>query len=480
MDFNQRLLKREAISLPLDAIWEGDFLGRKKVAVRLTEMLSEVKHPFVVCIDGGYGSGKSFLLKRWEKHLLALSEPSPKVVYFNVWENEFCNNALFAFISKVQNTLFPDTGLKSSDAQRDASKAAGKVLLKRIAFNLLEKVTLDIIKREDFKDADEAYEKAQPKIIGLLEDFSHTESAIEEFKTAMAAYSLDVRKTTNHPVYILVDELDRCRPLYAIEVLETIKHFFEIDNFVFILGVDRKQLEASITRVYGDIDTEAYLRKFIDYNYKLDNAPGSAYISKLVNEYQFDKFNNVHNVTHICDIFVSLKVLFNLKLREIEQYLTEYRLLLPVIGDTKLCAQFLHLLALLLVLRTKHPQLYYLYAHESQNHDQIIELLFRNSNGEAAFADAKHVNEGNNPRINSSGEHLVAQIYSAAHRNGVNKTTTLHNKINNPNPQIGHFWSQVGIIWTHTHGDTIAASKNESHFAKVLYNKIEHFLTITD
>lgn len=62
-----------------------------------------------------------------------------------------------------------------------------------------------------------------------------------------------------------IDELDRCRPTFAIELLERIKHLFDIQNIVFVLSIDKEQLEASTAAAYGSaINAPEYLRRFID------------------------------------------------------------------------------------------------------------------------------------------------------------------------------------------------------------------------
>ena len=75
-------------------------------------------------------------------------------------------------------------------------------------------------------------------------------------------------------IIIVVDELDRCVPNYVIKVLERLHHIFDgVSNSVTILSIDRTQLEHSLEKIYGsDIDTEHYLKKFIDFRIKLDNG----------------------------------------------------------------------------------------------------------------------------------------------------------------------------------------------------------------
>ena len=89
-----------------------------------------------------------------------------------------------------------------------------------------------------------------------------------------------------------IDELDRCRPNFAIELLEVIKHLFYIDNFIFIISIDKDQLSYSIANIYGhNMDTEGYLRRFFDLDYTLPRISSKEYID-LISDDIFKDFAN--------------------------------------------------------------------------------------------------------------------------------------------------------------------------------------------
>src|SRR6185437_6425840 len=67
---------------------------------------------------------------------------------------------------------------------------------------------------------------------------------------------------TQKPLVFVIDELDRCRPPFALELLEKIKHFFSVPRVVFVLVSSLSQLEAAARFAYGDIDALTYLEKF--------------------------------------------------------------------------------------------------------------------------------------------------------------------------------------------------------------------------
>ena len=83
-------------------LWQDDVLGRKKIAERLTNLISTQSVPFVVSIHGGWGTGKTFILKRWHKHL---EENHFQAIYFNAWDDDFCDDPLIAIIGQLSDYL---------------------------------------------------------------------------------------------------------------------------------------------------------------------------------------------------------------------------------------------------------------------------------------------------------------------------------------------------------------------------------------
>ena len=90
---------------------------------------------------------------------------------------------------------------------------------------------------------------------------------------------------------LVVDELDRCLPEYAIKVLERLHHVFSgIANVQIILAIDKQQLENTVTQIYGkSIDMQRYLAKFIDFEIKLSPGKVSNELEMVYQEY-FDSF----------------------------------------------------------------------------------------------------------------------------------------------------------------------------------------------
>ena len=104
---------------------------------------------------------------------------------------------------------------------------------------------VDLAKIATFKDEDEV-------VVGrnLTDNYKNQLSALNDCKLALTHY-VNCFPEGKRKVFVLVDELDRCRPTYAIEMLETIKHFFSLDNYIFVVATDTNQLSHSIKAVYG-------------------------------------------------------------------------------------------------------------------------------------------------------------------------------------------------------------------------------------
>ena len=99
----------------------------------------------------------------------------------------------------------------------------------------------------------------------------------------------------NRPLMVMIDELDRCRPSYAVELLEVAKHLFSVDHIVFVLAVNCDQLAHSVKALYGnDFDAEGYLRRFFDVDFQLPEPDRQAFIhAQLQATGNYDYFDQV-------------------------------------------------------------------------------------------------------------------------------------------------------------------------------------------
>ena len=128
---------------------------------------------------------------------------------------------------------------------------------------------------------------------GKLKLMNKLNKGLNLFRKCLAEFAQLVLNDEDRkgPIVFFVDELDRCRPNYAMEMLERIKHVFNVDGVVFVISTDRQQLVNSVKTLYGEgIDAEGYLRRFFDLSYQLPAPTTVLFVSMLFEQYHLDKY----------------------------------------------------------------------------------------------------------------------------------------------------------------------------------------------
>ena len=224
--------------------FENDLLDLHPFAERLQKFI-EIEHQFVdgslvIALSSKFGSGKTTFFQMWKTHLESRTEDpnSPLVILLNAWESDYYGDPLFAIISGLVYRM-RESG-ESADSIVNAAKDIGWFST-AIGGQIVQKVT-----GIDAFSAGALAEKKKAKRGGTAQVPKEPFSVYQSRKEAMVNLKTAIQKfvTSSEPrVLFLIDELDRCRPDYAIAYLETIKHIFDIQGAVFILAADRQQLE---------------------------------------------------------------------------------------------------------------------------------------------------------------------------------------------------------------------------------------------
>lgn len=363
-------------SKPTDNIWDGDLLGRKEEAVYLQRYIENLyrldkkdQTSFVLNINSEWGHGKTWFLVRLKQEL-AKNHP---VVYFDAWKNDFSKDALLSFVSIVceglsgQFTGQPEINSKVKAIKDTFSKWAKKAvpIVAAATVKQLTGVALDTFEDRscvDFSNSDIskiAEELTKVASSCAIEEFTRKKSAIDLFDQSIKALVEAIESSSNlHlPICIFIDELDRCRPTYAIELLEAVKHLFAIKGIFFVLATDTRQLSHSIKAVYGqDFNAIAYLKRFFYSEYSLEN-PNYLEVANY-----FLSLSNIQEKLYLPEslkrdlgfnqIFAKTAELFQLHMRQQEQIFNNLESIV-VCSEKK---QF-HVILLLLILcmKNKYP-----------------------------------------------------------------------------------------------------------------------------
>ena len=288
-----------------DEFFPEDKLGREKYATFLTKLLAsqgyddqrtdgDKKRNYVLNLNAEWGAGKTYFLKRWSEDL---KEHYP-VVYVDAWKKDYSDDPLMTVISSIIDQLRKQAG-KDKDSPvfkaprkligllKAASPGIGRGLFKRyVGIDPVEIMNADDdnenighIKGENGQDLLDTNSNpidmsfaASEAVKYLIDEHDAKSKAIDSLKKSVSEWVGAVvgHKQNSYPAFIFIDELDRCRPSYAVEMLETIKHIFDIDGVVFVVATATEQLQHAVKAVYGEgFDAKIYLGRFFNSRYSL-------------------------------------------------------------------------------------------------------------------------------------------------------------------------------------------------------------------
>ncbi|MCM1048762.1 MAG: KAP family NTPase [Clostridiales bacterium] len=301
----------------------------------ILETLSKEKRGISFAIDGDWGSGKTFVLEQLEKQLEPIqSEETINDKYFlfhyNCWQYDYYDEPAVAIISAMLEKAYSMNNTKLEIAAKTSWKMAKNKLIdvgnefikNRIGINIVETIT-DFQNELDKQALDNS---SFDKWFSFKQTIDSTRKTIQEIAS---------KKT----VVIIVDELDRCMPNYSIKVLERLHHIFDgIDNVILIFAIDINQLQYTVKNIFGNKDdktVERYLRKFINFELKLDYGNVQTNVWEKYQDY-FKLFSSVHfpnDENKVKEIIFNLFKYSKIDIRNqeklIEQARTVHRIVYP-------------------------------------------------------------------------------------------------------------------------------------------------------
>ncbi len=328
---------------------ENDIFGYSEFGERLTNMICGLSQPLTLVLDGPWGSGKSTFARQWEGYLRSQSVP---VIYYDAFANDHSENPFISIAAEIialgEDNLRDDEEDKSkllaftemgAKIGRAALPVASRLLIQMLTSWLVNAESLQQMKGILTQSVDavgqEIGDGLESAVKTKLGEAREEQETIVSFRIALSALAKQLSKkktksgdTTRRPLVFIIDELDRCRPSYALEVLEKIKHLFSVEDVVFVLVSNMNQLVAAVNGTYGsDIDAWKYLEKFHDIRAVLpiqrDNKRVhiDKYISFLWNEMEISYDYEEDKI--IKESLCNLCVYYNANLRTIEKIFSD-------------------------------------------------------------------------------------------------------------------------------------------------------------
>ena len=367
-------IQPEKVKVPPNEPFKNDLLDRERVADVLTKVVDRIEGPCVLAVDAVWGAGKTTFIDMWAKHL---RRENFLVLEFNAWKTDFSEEPfidLFIELTEFLKKEDQDKSLKSNI--KKLTKAARKIIQESSSVFIPH--TLEYIP---------CVGPLLSKLLGRfikkrLSQSQKKEKSPTEFKKILeeATEKLSISRY-NKPLIVMIDELDRCRPTYAVELLEAAKHLFLVDHIVFVLVVNRSELEHSVKALYGrEFDARGYLRRFFDLDFRLPDPEREEFIEELFKKRGLN--NHLSRTKHMKNIKTESKELIQrffgssyLSIRQIAQAI--HRLELVLMISDKVTDTFPLATIVALIIRTIDTELYHQFINGNVSDHEIVENVYK-------------------------------------------------------------------------------------------------------
>ena len=353
--------KCQPIEIDADNPFKNDALGRKHNITVLTQFITSFEQSIVLCIDGGWGQGKTTFIKMWQQYLKNQHIPT---IYFNAWESDYTDDALIALIGEISLSIEKLKVQDKTEAEKIIARIykytanLTKVVLPSITNLSIKAITGGLTSADELSKTLSALGESMVK--EQIKKYEESRRTLSKFKEELSKLAQcytggDKQK----PLVIFIDELDRCRPDFAIEVLEKAKHLFNVDNIIFVLATDKTQLSHSIRAVYGQgLDVNGYLRRFIDFDYFLPQS-NQPYILYLMNKFSLGKYFQTKDTNvPASEFLVDIVHKYTLSLREQESLCNIFNVVIRTKINIRLKNWTLITFIFLIILKLKFPDIY--------------------------------------------------------------------------------------------------------------------------
>ena len=280
-------IQPKRITVPEDDPFKYDLLQRKDQIDVLTNVVRNIEGPCTLAIDAPWGTGKTTFLDMWSQHLINLGFPT---VNFNAWETDFIDDPFVALSEEL--TLGIENRTHASITSYVENLKQVSLDVARFAAPALIRIgtagALDISPILARVASEGAASMAQERISA----YAIANKSLRTFRSRLSDLAQELSTQRNGlPLIVFIDELDRCRPSYAVQLLEIAKHLFSVDHVVFVMALNREELAHSVSALYGiNFDGSGYLNRFFDIDVRLADPDRRLLIESTLTSLNLRKF----------------------------------------------------------------------------------------------------------------------------------------------------------------------------------------------
>ncbi|WP_457670013.1 KAP family NTPase [Thiolapillus sp.] len=245
---------------------DRDEFQRKPIAEKVVRLLMSGIEASPMVIDGNWGTGKTEFCHKLINLLREADDAAQvQVAYVDAFKADHANEPLMTLIAAISNLIEDEETAKNFKEKAIPALRYGLKTLGKAGIAWILKKNADDIPDEFEEVLQEAAEDSiNAAIEQSIKDHQDIEAALVTLQKALEQIAQE------KPLILFIDELDRCKPDFAIAMLENIKHVFDVPNVQFVLVSNLRQLKDSINHCYGaGVDAQKYLDKFIKYSLQL-------------------------------------------------------------------------------------------------------------------------------------------------------------------------------------------------------------------
>lgn len=262
--------------MTVENIWHRDLLDYEHVGNTFTNLIKSMDSTKVISIEAGFGRGKTFFRKAWSEQLRQSGET---VIEVDVQQSDHSGDPIVTLLGALVEAVPKKQGDKAKKALDSAKKigaigarAAARVVLRSGADEIIDAMSDGAIDAlGDFDALDNIVNELGDGMSKAAGQLIASQMAAERVRKVELPQQLAALHTAiagdkdQNRIVVIIDELDRCHPEYALSFLEAMKLIFDQSGFVFCLMVNAEYLENLARHRFGvSADDEKYLDKFVD------------------------------------------------------------------------------------------------------------------------------------------------------------------------------------------------------------------------